>query len=110
MKKISFSTLLLVLISSSTFAQQHKTENVILVTFDGYRWQELFGGADKKWMTKRFVGDVDKLKAQFNAPTPEERRKKLMPFFWSTIANHGTLIGNRKLKSKMDVTNGYKFS
>jgi hypothetical protein len=36
-------------ISSGISAQDKvKTENVILVTFDGYRWQELFGGPQKK--------------------------------------------------------------
>ena len=90
--------------------QPHKTENVILVTFDGYRWQEVFGGLDKKWAITKFVKDADKLKSQYDAPTPEERRQKLMPFFWNTLVKQGTIIGNRKLKSKMDVTNGYKFS
>jgi hypothetical protein len=90
--------------------EKPKTENVILITLDGYRWQELFGGLDKKWATKKYVAHVSKLKEEFDAPTPEERRHKLMPFFWGTIARQGTLIGNRKLDSKMDVSNRYKFS
>jgi hypothetical protein len=110
MKKFLFVTFLFV--NAACFAQQApKTENVILVTWDGYRWQELFGGADKKWMKEKFVkSDLNKLKEQYNAPTAEERRKKLMPFFWDSIATKGTLIGNRKKGSKMNVTNGYKFS
>jgi len=107
MKK--FFLLAQVFVSLAVFAQP-KTENVILVTWDGYRWQDLYGGADKKWMTEKFVKDVDGLKKQFDAPTPEARREKLMPFFWSMVAKQGTLIGNRWKKSKMDVTNGYKFS
>lgn len=101
--------LLLSLFCINSFAQ-NKTENIILVTLDGYRWQELFGGADKKWMTKKFVGNVDELKKQYWAETPEERRQKLMPFLWSTVRTKGTLIGNRTQGSKMAVTNGYKFS
>ncbi len=100
----------LLLLLSVTGYSQNKTENVILVTLDGYRWQELFGGADKMWMKDKFVTDVDKLKRQYWAETPEERRQKLMPFFWSTVQKQGTLIGNRTKGSKMAVTNGYKFS
>lgn len=107
MKKIFLLSLLFVSIFVSA---QQKTENVILVTFDGYRWQDLYGGADKMWMSEKFVKNVDALKKQFDAPTAEGRREKLMPFFWHTIAKQGTLIGNRKKKSKMSVTNGYKFS
>lgn len=105
------NTLLLLLLSLTLrgFAQ-NKTENVILITLDGYRWQDLYGGADAKWMKPKFVKDVAQLKQQYDAPTAEERRKKLMPFFFSTLINNGTLIGNRNLKSKMQVTNRYKFS
>ena len=45
MKKIFL--LAQVFVSLAVFAQP-KTENVILVTWDGYRWQDLYGGADKK--------------------------------------------------------------
>ena len=27
-------------------AQEKKTENIIIITIDGFRWQEVFGGAD----------------------------------------------------------------
>lgn len=103
--------LALLLLCSVTFAQQHKTENVILVTFDGYRWQDLFTGADKVLIndTKQ-VKDTAKTKAQYWAATPQERRSRLMPFFWGTIAKQGMLIGNRKIGSRMALTNLYKFS
>lgn len=104
---IAFLFSSLIIIAEET----NKTENVILVTFDGYRWQDLFTGADEKLVgNKKYVGDPEKLKLQYWASSADERRKKLMPFFWNTIAKQGTLIGNRKLKCKMDVTNGYKFS
>jgi hypothetical protein len=96
---------------SGTFAQQHKTENVILVTFDGYRWQDLFNGAEKKLIDdKKQVKDTTKLKAQYWAETPQERRTRLMPFMWGTMAKRGLIIGNRKLGSYMRVKNIYKFS
>jgi len=110
MRKFLF--LLLLAGTVTAIAQQPlKTENIVLVTWDGYRWQEVFGGLDKKWVTDKFVkSSTAKLKEQYDAPTREERRHKLMPFFWDSIATKGTLIGNRWKGSKMAVTNGYKFS
>lgn len=98
-------------ICTGAFAQQHKTENVILVTFDGYRWQDLFTGADKTLINDPGqVNDTAKLKSQYWAETPQERRMRLMPFFWGAIAKHGILIGNRTIGSRMSLTNLYKFS
>lgn len=92
-------------------AQTSKTENVIIITFDGYRWQELFGGADEELInSKEFSHDTTDLKKKFWAPTAEERRKKLMPFFWNTIATKGQLHGNRNFGSKVNVLNQYWFS
>ena len=31
-------------------ASPHRTENIVLVTADGLRWQEVFGGIDKSLM------------------------------------------------------------
>ena len=37
---------------------------------------------------------------RFWAPTAEARREKLMPFFWGTLMReHGSIAGNRALKS-----------
>jgi Metalloenzyme superfamily len=92
-------------------AQEVKTENIILITLDGYRWQELFGGADEELINnKESSHDTAELKKKFWAPTVGERRKKLMPFFWNTIASKGQLHGNRQLNSKVNVLNQYWFS
>jgi hypothetical protein len=32
-----------------------QTENVVLITFDGLRWQEVFGGADPELLTRTNV-------------------------------------------------------
>ncbi len=102
---------LLAAITSAVAQQPLKTENVILITWDGYRWQDLYGGADQKLLTDKFVkSDLGKLKEKYDAPTAAERRHRLMPFFWDSIATKGTLIGNRWLGSKMRVTNIHKFS
>ena len=45
MKKTLFLALLLATALGSQ-AQSTRSENVIVVTLDGMRWQEIFGGAD----------------------------------------------------------------
>ena len=45
------------------------------------------------------------------AHTLEERRMKLMPFFWGILMKqHGSIAGNRKLGSKVKITNRHWFS
>jgi Type I phosphodiesterase / nucleotide pyrophosphatase len=109
MKKIFLSVL--VSISLVPVFAQSKTENVIIVTLDGFRWQEIFGGADDSLINNPgFSFDTAGLKKKFWAKTAEERRKKLLPFFWSTIATQGQLHGNRNFNSKVNVKNRYWFS
>src|SRR6267154_2793114 len=63
-------------------AQKMKTENVILITLDGMRWQEVFSGADIKIInSKDFVEDSVSLKKRFWASDVNERRKMLDAFF-----------------------------
>lgn len=100
----------LFIIASSIFAQR-KTENLIIVTLDGMRWQEVFGGADSLIMVnKNFTHDSENVAKTFWSDDVNERRKKLFPFFWSTIVNHGQLYGNRSKGSFANVANPYRFS
>lgn len=94
-----------------TYAQSHKTQNIFIITLDGFRWQELFTGADSLLVTnKDFVRDTAALKARFWANAPVRRRKILMPFFWNTIASQGQIYGNRKYDNKVDCSNTMWFS
>ena len=107
--------LLLILVSclipNDVHAQDLETENVILITLDGLRWEELFGGADSLLVREeRYVDDPQELVARFWAPEPEERRRLLMPFFWETIGERGQLYGNRRIGNLVDVTNSRLFS
>ncbi len=78
---------------------------------DGLRWQELFSGADSVLLAnEQFVEDAKGLKAMFWSEDPKERRMKLMPFFWSVIANEGQLYGNRMRGSMVITTNKMRFS
>ncbi len=88
-------------------------QNVVLVMTDGFRWQEMFRGADASLLIPaNYYNDrsVDDLKARFLAPTPEERRKLLMPFIWSTLVPQGQIFGDRDQGSDASVTNGFNFS
>ena len=87
-----------------------KTENVILVTLDGMRWQEVFGGADSSLMKQQvFIKDA-KVRDKFWKNEVDERRKALFPFLWSTVATRGQLHGNRWLGIQVNVTNQMWFS
>jgi hypothetical protein len=93
-----------------THGQKLKTENVILITLDGMRWQEVFSGAEQRLITKKFVSDSALLIKKFWNESPEKRRELLMPFFWTTIKRQGQLYGNRTLGNKVNVTNNQWFS
>lgn len=111
MKKF-WSIILLVSFVHAGFAQQNrKTENLIIVTLDGMRWQEVFNGVDAVLLNDSiFNRDRDGLKQKFWAATPEERREKLFPFVWSVMAKQGQLYGNRKYDNKVDNANPHWFS
>ncbi len=91
---------------------QLKTRNVILITTDGGRLQEMFGGIDAdvfKSTNKNFQKTAEYKK--FWADTPIERREKLLPFFWKVLMKeHGSIAGNRALGSVVTTTNHMWFS
>jgi hypothetical protein len=107
-----FAALALVVFSSTKADAATKTKNVILVTTDGLRWQEVFGGAEELLLTKENGGvkDIDGLKRDFWRATPEARRKALMPFLWSEIAAKGQIYGNQGKGSVAQIVNTRKFS
>lgn len=109
---------LLTLIFFSSFAtpaeaqKKNKTENVILILIDGYRWQELFHGADYNLLSDRKFNSNDST-VRFDKYWDDnlaERRKKLMPFTWNFIAQHGQLYGNRDFGNFVNVKNPYWIS
>jgi hypothetical protein len=90
-----------------------KTRNVVLIVSDGLRWQEVFTGADPELLNEANGGIWDKeedLRREFWRASPEERRKALFPFLWTTVAVHGQIFGNQTKGSIAHVTNGFAFS
>jgi len=108
--KIIVGLLLSILLSFEIYAQ-HKTENIVIITLDGFRWQEVFNGADSVLLrNEKYTENQKELGEKFWADQVDERRKKLLPFFWSTIASKGQLYGNRNLGNLVNVANPYQFS
>lgn len=113
MKPLAVITALLACLATAPASpSQARAANVFLVTMDGLRWQELFGGLQAEMLTKE-AGGVDEaadLVQRFAAPTPEQRRERLMPFFWGVVARRGQVFGDPSRDSHARVTNGLWFS
>lgn len=111
MKK-SILLILFIIISNFAFSQTTRTKNVIIITFDGLRWKELFRGADSSFLFGKAYNSQDSAQriTKFWGKDMQERRLKLMPFFWNTIAKKGQLYGNRDEGNFVNVKNRYWFS
>ena len=91
-----------------------RVSNVLVVTMDGMRWQEVFGGLSAELLTPKEGGVSEaskaKVEGRFGGDTPEQRREKLMPFLWTVIAKVGQVFGDPSKDSDARVTNGKRFS
>jgi hypothetical protein len=110
--KIVSGLLLGLILTVNINAQSFKTKNIIFVTLDGLRWQEVFTGADSSLLlgNKNAHGDINALKTAFWSDTTEIRREKLMPFLWGEVVKKGQLYGNRQLNNNVNLVNKYWFS
>ena len=85
--------------------------NVFIITIDGFRWQEIFNGADSVLIAdERFTPDPAYSEMLYWDNDLKERRKKLMPFFWNILAVKGQLYGNRNFDNKVNTANLYSIS
>jgi hypothetical protein len=87
-------------------------ENLLIVTLDGFRWQEFFHGADLSLLDKKFGGvpDPATLKSRYWRDSDEQCRRALLPFFWGTVAKQGQIFGDSSRRAAVRLTNGLKFS
>jgi hypothetical protein len=100
-------------IRSQQSVSSPKTQNVVLIVSDGLRHQEVFTGAEKELLTTDHGGNWAKpeyLLRTYWRESPEERRKVLFPFLWTTIATQGQIFGNQSKASIAHVTNPFWFS
>ena len=91
---------------------ERKTENVIFVTTDGLRAEEVFNGAEELLLTKENggVADVEGARKVYWDDSPAKRREAILPFFWKTIAHEGQVFGEKGRGSIAVVTNRRNFS
>jgi hypothetical protein len=72
---------ILLFVTTTLALGQNKTENLVIVTLDGMRWQEIFGGADSALLyNKLYTKDSSGTIGNFWNADAVERRKKLFPF------------------------------
>lgn len=85
---------------------QPKTRNIVLVTSDGLRWQDLCRGIDPMLAHEKSAGmeKADDRRKRYEKPTEKERREALLPFFWTHLVPRGLMLPNVK------VTNAYRVS
>ncbi|WP_222435467.1 alkaline phosphatase family protein [Allorhodopirellula solitaria] len=97
--------------SSPSDASLKPRRNVVLVTLDGLRWQEVFRGADKRLISPDAgAKNIRETQERFLNADPMEAREKLMPFLWSTVADQGVIYGDAEQESFVHVTNNQHFS
>jgi hypothetical protein len=95
-------------------AEADDARRVILVTLDGVRIQEVFGGMDATIASAgeadSGIYEIDVTRERYWRETPQQRREALMPFFWKTLAPAGMVLGNQSLGSTVKVRNSQWFS
>jgi hypothetical protein len=90
---------MLLLVSSAAAEEPtaRSTHNVILVTLDGVRVQEVFGGLDETIAAHdalQVYSEISTGRERYGAATAKARREALLPFFWKTLAPMGVVFGN----------------
>ncbi len=92
-------------------ASRPRVENVVVI-WDGFRPEEMFGGVQDAILDKKAGGDDDVagLTKRYGMGSPEARRQALLPFVWGTIAKQGQIFGDRPTGAAARLTNGKKFS
>ena len=102
---------LLALAALTSCGKGDNDPRLVIITFDGLRWQEVFRGAEPEFACSgEYSSDPEAATAAWVRATPEESREALLPFLWSYVPKHGFMLGNRDKDSRMGVSNGMSFS
>ena len=89
------------------------TRNLVLITLDGVRTEEIFAGLDEviaSHAATQTYSDIAPVRERFGGTTPQARREALMPVLWGKLVPQGVIFGNRELGSAMRTQNPYCFS
>lgn len=102
--------LVLIFMPVLCLAQRTQTRNIVIVTLDGLRWQELFEGADPDIAFRnKYVTDHETIR-KFWHPSGNDRREYLMPFMWNVVSTSGQLYGNRNFGNEVNCINDHLIS
>lgn len=86
-------------------------DNVVLITLDGMRWQEVFRGIDPILANhEEYGGESEMLMQRFWRDSQEERERTLMPFLHDIVFKQGSFAGDRDHGSCAKVSNPWYFS
>jgi len=99
---------LLVASAAAEVSAGRLTHNVILVTLDGVRVQEVFGGLDETIAAHDAVqvySEIATGRERYGGATAEARREALLPNFWRTLAPRGVVFGNPSHGNHVKVQN-----
>jgi len=98
--------------SAAAPAAQAQERKVVLVTFDGVRWQDVFRGPDPKVVGDRQFVNPD-IKDDVIVPAYMQGADPggaLMPFLHGVVGREGVLLGNRDAGECAEVANDMWFS
>lgn len=101
-------------LAASCTAPEPVERNLILVTLDGVRIQELFAGMDPVIANapepQSGIYEIDVTRSRYWRESAAGRRESLMPFFWKALVPAGMVLGNPALGSPVTVRNTQWFS
>lgn len=111
-RKISVLVAMLVPCGVMAQARHPAAAHVILITLDGVRHQDLFGGADSMLMAapkSAGISDTLRFRKRWWRATAEARRRTVMPFLWDSLVPKGAMYGSSAEHPALSM-NGLKFS
>jgi hypothetical protein len=89
----------------------HAADNVILITLDGLRWQEVFHGLDRRLTEHEDYSEQSALlQEKFWLGSAEQNAEALFPFLHGKVFHEGSYVGNRSKNSCAAVSNPWYFS
>ena len=89
--------------SSSLETAAPPARNVVVITMDGFRWQEMFGGPAPEYFRKDSKGQPTTLEREYTAGNAVDRRTRLLPFMWKTMAT-SPASASRRIRDRMEAS------
>lgn len=99
--------------ASATVQTASASRRVILLTLDGVRPTEFFGGMDSAVVAfpdSSGIGDSARVWRQYWRGSPLARRRAVMPFFWDSLAPRAVVLGDPSIGGHATIANTMGFS